>query len=613
MAKKESKSKEHPQGKNVADLISRYLTEYTKWKNVLQTYHTDRFATNYRQYSAYADTKGTDSTISDPVAPELVERKLSKLFERDPKFFGMARGRNMPREVSELIANVAEYYWSNPERVADAGSTRATMKKVGREFLVIGNTATEVFFNNQTDNPDFRQVPIEDIIFNPTKSLKESDVYYIDTFLSLDEIEEMVEEEDEKGIKTGIYNNNAVQALKDKYKEKDGTVKQDPRSNRINRIGDEKYESSVEAIHVVQRWEGGKLCEIADWEVKLREVEDPRFIGDHPLQFGMDIEIPKQPYAMGMLDFISGLTAAKDLFLNQTIDYGAKALNPPLFYDPALSPLSKATLANAYKLGGMVAAKPNQAGHQQMPPMPQEGFGLLTYMQQRSESVTGVGAYVGGVPNQVSDKTEGTKGGIEALIAQGASPIRDAQMTLEEGIIEPMVNKWLKMAGELMGDDEIKYIFISGQQPKWVQITKGILTGKITLDDMFMAELIKEEEYTEIAQIMLEDGKEPSEELIFDIDWIIKVETGSLAEIDTREDIENFARWVAFNRQNQVPIDMRKVSMEMAMRSGVKEPEQYLVDQEQLPNQIPGIGQQPQEPGANPPPGQSLANPLPAI
>ena len=48
------------------------------------------------------------------------------------------------------------------------------------------------------------------------------------------------------------------------------------------------------------------------------------------------------------------------------------------------------------------------------------------------------------------------------------------------------------------------------------------------------------------------------------------------------------AEWVAFNAQFGIPMDLMKVSKEMGIKAGIKEPEQYLIEQPQ--------GEQPVDP-----------------
>lgn len=600
--------------------LERYKAEYNRWLKKLEPYHTGRFDRNYKQYTAYTETKGTHTKISDPVAPELVERVVQKFFARDPKFYAVAHGRNLPKEITSLIASAAEYLWTNPDTVQSTGTMRQKLKVGGREFCIIGNVGTETYFNGEADSADFRVVPLEDVIFDPSKTLKTSTVYYVRQWVSLEYLESMKEVTENGEVVSGVFNAEAVQYLQEKYEGKEQSLKNDPSSNKVTRTGSNQIEEIVDDILLISRYEGKKVCRFADFEVTLQEY-DNEVLGDDPLDFAMDVEVPKQPFAFSMLDFISGLTTAKDLFLNQTIDWGAKALNPPLFVDPSvIGTIDKKTLVNAYKLGGIVFAPPDSAKHQAMPELPNNGFNLLTYMQQRAESVTGIGAYLSGVPNQESDKTNGTKGGIEALISQAQSPLMDRQQNLEESLIEPIINKMLKITGATMAQDEIKWVLITGQSPTWVAVTRGLLTGKIRKSDLVTAGLISPEEAMEIDQMLALQGKNPDEEILFDVDWFIRVETGSMAELDQEQDLQAFDGTMAAAKEMGLPVDWQKVWVERAVRAGVKEPEQYLLTPEQqaamaaqaAASAVPTIGSTPLEvPGGQPMP-QNMPQGMPA-
>lgn len=591
--------------KDTAAKVEKYAKEYTTWLSKLQRTHTERFNTNYQQYTAYAQTKGTKSKISDPVAPELTERQIQKLFERDPKFFALGRGLNLPKEITDLMGDTVQYFWTNPDMIQSTGTMRSKLKLGGREFCITGNLGVESYYNNESDSPDMQVIPIEDVIFDPTKTLKTSKAYYIRRHVDLDYLESH-KELTKDGKTVGMFKN--IDKIKKQF-EGMGS-KADSSSNIINRSGS-NLQDEVGPIDLITRWEGKKCFRF------ILGLDDPEFIqeytedilGDDPLDFAMDIELPKQAYALSYLDFIRGLTAAKDLFLNQTIDYGAKALNPPLFFDPSIAPINRATLANAYKLGGMVAVNPQLADHKQMPPLNPIAFQLLNYMQQRSESVTGISAYLGGITNSESDKTQGTKGGIEALMNASISPVKDRQVNLEESIIEPVVNKWLKMAGALMTENETKFVFLSGQSPKWVEITRGILLGKIKLSDLLTAEMVTPEQYAELAQEMLLQGKDPQKELVYDVDWLIRVETGSMAEVDQEKEITSFKEWIGFCQQFGVQLDMQKVADTLAQKSRIKEPDQYY---QQAAPTVPGVTP-PLQPMGNPPVPQGMPQPQPVV
>lgn len=611
------KSSDNPEDTRIGE----YKKEYTRWLNVLDNYYQERFTKNYQQYTAYTATRGTHAKISDPVAPELVERVVQKLFARDPTFQVMARGKDLPKEVVDIMQSVASYYWTNPEQIQSSGSLRQKLKVGGREFCIIGNLAVETYYNSESETPDFRVWPVEDVIFNPSLTLKTSNRYYFRQYVSLEYLESMVEEKNDKGeVVKGLFNADAINRVKATYAEETGTMKSDPTPNQVMRSGNNALTHHVEDILMVSRWDPKTLevCRIIDWCEIIQETTDPLGIKSFPFDFAMDIEVPKEPYGYGLLDFISGVTQAKDLFLNQIVDYGSRALNPPLFVDPAAPAVNKQSLRNAFRVGGIVYASPQTAQHAQYPALPSEGFQLLSYLQQRGESVTGVSPYVGGVPNSESDKTKGTKGGIQALIDQAGSPIQDRQQNLEESIIEPILNKFFKLAGTLMGTNEEKYVYLTGKSAKWVQLTKGLLTGDITLPDLVTTGLIKNEpmpdpstgqpqmdpqtgkplinpqtsyvlgsEADSLAQLLISDGKDPKKHLLFDVDWIVQVETGSMATQDAAADVANLQSYTQFRVQYRIPTDFQLISHELAQRMGIKNSDQYDLDPSQDGNAAP--------------------------
>lgn len=586
MAAKYTKTKEETKkdtGGSEADRIASYEKEFNNWLQVLQKYHTVRFDRNYRQYTAYTQTQATHTKISDPLAPELVERVVQKMFERDPKFLVMARGKNLPPEITKLMEAVCEYLWTDPEVVQATGTMRSKLKQLGREFLVLGNGVTETYYNGEADAPDWRVWPLEDVIFNPTTTLKKSKRRYLRQYVDIEYLESQMEVTEDGEVKAGLFKH--IPELKASLNEDKAAVnKNDPTPNWVNRYGTNQMDRPVDKILLISVWDGDQLCQIANWDFIVREVDDPLGLEDDPLDEVMDIEVPKIPYAFSLLDFLNGLTQAKDLLLNQVVDYGTKALNPPLFVDPSVAsnPVNKASLRNAYRAGGLVFANPQSVTHLPMPALPTVGFELLGYLQQRAESTSGIGAYLSGVPNQANDKTKGTKGGIQALIEQSISPVHDRQQNIEESIIEPIINKMLRLVGELMGTDEEKWIFVSGQQGRWVKVTRGILTGKISVEDLVSIGLLDKEDAPEVAAEHARKQKEigkGEDEPLFDVDWIVRVETGSMAEVDTQKDLENFDSTMSAAIATGVPIDAVKVWKERAMRAGIKEPEQYLIQQ----------------------------------
>ena len=556
--------------------VQSYKTEYETWQPLLANYQ-NRFKENYKRYAGYFDEQGTDALVADPVAFELVERVVQRLFESEPKFFAESSGFNLPREVKRIFTSVAEFIWENTDVISVSGPMRNKLKVGGREFCITGNVGTETYWNPTADAPDLRVVPVEDIIFDPSKTLRTSPIYYIRQFVTLDYLKENVEVKKDGELLTGIFKSTAIKKLS---RDNINHEKPDPSTVYINRTGTD-IQRQVDEYELISRWEGKHCVRF----VRGTDSEDPTLVqefdsilDDDPLDFAMDVEVVKEPYAMSIIDPQAGLFKAKDLIMAQTVDFGAKVLNPSTIVNPAIGAVNLKTISNIYKLGGIVLGDPAQIRQTEISAAPQAaGLEMLNYIEQRAESISGIGAYIAGISNQPSDKTQGTAAGIEALQTAGNAPIHDRQMNIEESIIEPFMNKALKMIGATMAKNDFKWILVGGEDQKWVKVTKGFLTGDIKLIDLMQADIIKDTEVQQIVQVMLNAGKDPKKDILFDVDWIIHVETGSLALNDTQEQITNKTMLVNLASQLFIPIDREKMWLDIALDAGLKDPDQYVL------------------------------------
>lgn len=582
------------------DLIQRYKEEFTKWSNILSDYHK-KFDNNYSLYTGENTTVGTKAKIADPVAYELTERVIQKLFEREPKFYVESKGKNLPSSVKNVMSAVADYIWTNQDLVQTTGSMRSKLKTLGRELCITGNSAVETYWNAKADAPDMRIIPIEDIIFNPAKNLKTSNVYYISQFVSLKYLKDNVELKKDGKVVTGIFNSASIKKLEKLIKNNENEIKTDM-SQEINRSGGD-FEKDTEKFRLISRWDGNKCCRF----IMDDNVEDPIIIqefenevlGTNPINTVMDTEVCKEPFSQSFIDELKGQFKLKNLFLNQMADYGSKVLNPPTIVNPVVGAANLKTIANMYKLGGIVVADPNMIDQKPIAPIGNFGMDMLNWIEGRAESVSGIGAYLAGVPNQVSDKTAGTKGGIQTLVEQSFSPVKDRQLNIEESIIEPYINKALKMVGSTMADDEFKWVLISGEEPQWVKVTKGFLTGKIKLIDLLQAEVAEDNEIQALVDLLMSEGKDPEKDIIFDVDWLVKVESGSLAEQDSQKDIQNIEKAIEMAQLLGIQLDAEKLWKEAMARIGFKEPEVYIKE-----GGINGLQ------GATGNPGETLENPM---
>lgn len=578
--------------------VQKYRDEYSKWKNELEKYYT-KFSENYEKYVGYNQLNGTETKVSDPVAAELIERVIQKMFERDPKFIVESKGVDLPREVKEVMTSAMEWMWNNADTVEATGPMKNKLKVAGREFLILNNTVMEVYWNHKSDSPDMKVVPLEDIVFDPTKNLKLSPVYYIKRFVSIDYLEKNVEIKKDGEVVTGIFDSAAIKKLKRQYP--DNNFRPDPSDKRIKRYNSED-QLNVDKLELISRYEDEMVCQFInagddEEPVAVREYKNT-VLNTHPLSFAIDKEVVKEPYGSSLVDDLAGLLKAKNLFLNQEIAYRSKVLNPPMYIDPSVAqnPISMRTVGNAYKNGGIVIANKDMVDHKTIPSLGNAGLDILNWIEGRAESISGINGWISGAPNaETTGSNQKTIPEIQALTNSAASPVSDRQTNIEESIIEPVVNKWLKMLGATMTKDEFKWVLISGEKPSWVKLTKGFLTGKIKLMDLMEAQLVDSEiidpvtgvtEAQKLVELMMSEGKDPETDTVFDIDWMVKVETGSLAEQDTAKEVQKKQGVIQTGLEWGLQIDLEKAWKDLAMDSGMKEPDQML--NKEIPQGIEG-------------------------
>lgn len=577
------------------DKVKGHVREYLKWKNNLEDYYK-RFSANYRTYTGYKkDVRGTKSKANDPMAFEFIERQVPHVLDRAPKVITELKTGTYIEKIMELelppllmqdlikeaeeifdksketVTAMLEYTYHSPERAEHSQSMKTILLPVVREFFITGNTCGEVFWNIKReiveedgkpvkrivfDSPDFKAIPIERIAFNPAKTLKTSDVYYVQKFVTYDDLK-AEEAREEEGVISGVYHN--LGKLKEKMSaEKDRTV--DAEENLIHRSQDVSSQKLRGPIEILERWEGARITVIAERSVVIRDEYDPLKLGTHPLVFGMEYELTNEPFAMGEIDPIYLMARAKNLIINQRIDLIAKALKPPLRIDPTAPGIKLESLSNAYVLGGPVYGPEGSFEYMQGPSIPQDAFLQPDEFQGRAEAALGLSGYVGGTPQAYTDKTKGTMGGTMALIEQAQPRLALKADLIEQEIIRPILVKWLRMLANLMGENEKKWILVGETNPEWMAVTRDILKGE-----------------TELPM-----GEEDEDREQFDLAWMVDIETGSMAAADKQTEIANFKDVMQTGNEMGLMLDRDKLWVDLAKKMGFKEPEQYQMTEEQI-------------------------------
>jgi len=586
------------------DIVAKYVAEFESWNDKLQPYFK-RFSDNYQAYTGYKKReKATLAKINDPMPFEFIERIVPRILSGTPKIKAMMQGgewmealqefqpEQIISEAEETVSVSLEYLWENNEGSNISRNMMVKILPCGREFFITGNTCGEVSWKIERevsqsgdgyaaktiyDGPSYDNIPIDRIIFNPAKTLTTSDVYYVIKYTTYDELKKQ-EMRNEGGQIKGIYNN--LEQLEDK--EKKITNANTP---AIKRNSDTGTSTITGPIEVLERWEGAKLCVIANRHTNIREDYDPMKLGTHPLVMGMDYEINAEPYGYGEIDPIYLLSRAKNTIINQRIDLINKALKPPLRIDPTDEAMKPESLANAYVLGGPVYAKSGTLEFLYGPQVPREAFMQTDEIQARAEATLDTSGYLGGTPQAYSDKTKGTMGGTQALIEQSQPRLSMRVKLFENQIIKPILSKWLKMWAKLMPEGDEQWIYAGRTNARWLKLTKDLLQGKINVG---YADNTQEE---------------------FNPNWLIDVETGSMAITNQNEKASQLEKAMMMAREFGLNKDYDKMWEDYNRFIGVKA-ENYAIKQPVIPGQegmIPGQPGMPQQQMA-PPMGQMMPN-----
>jgi hypothetical protein len=202
-------------------------------------------------------------------------------------------------------------------------------------------------------------------------------------------------------------------------------------------------------------------------------------------------------------------------------------------------------------------------------------------LQQAIERAARFSPYATGLPSQQTDKTQGTMGGIQSLQRASEPNFQIKLDALEKSFMRPLARIYLKMIANLMGKNDIRYGLLKDQQPQWVAATKGILTGKATLQDMLIVGMISQDEFELTARILTLENKNPKKHIIFDVDWIVDVRLDNQSEIDKQQKTQQKMGWINWSQQLGVQFSPERTATEIGRESGIENPEElYLTDEE---------------------------------
>lgn len=578
------------------NLVARYVGEWKSWREDLRQYwpQIDKNQEMYEFYKREASETEADVSLNTPFT--IVEALVAKFNEAKLTISVKAKGQNDLEEFESYIASLTHDAIEDQDVADVVGSFRKKKEEYAREFFVKGNAVAEVKWLYKTvvsadggkkvvaDNPYLTVIPFKRYIFNPAQDFATSRVKYIEKYVRWQELKD--NEHDPK-LGRGLYKNLA-ELKKHIHGEDDDRLEDDSEEQLIS--GDRKVSRKKEPIHLLERWEGSKICVIANQKVIIREDYDPMKIGRDPIVASMNYKVVGRPYAYGEVDAIYKPVRAQDTVVNQAIQVVNRYLRPAVFVKDTQADLD--AIVEVLENGGVTFGDPASIAPPPMNTPPQQAFLTIDVLQQGIERAARFSPYSTGVPSQQTDKTQGTLGGIARLQAAAEPNFQVKLDTLQDSFMRPLARLYLQMIGALMGEDEVRYGILRDKTPQWVKATKGVLRGRATVDDLLAVGMIAQEEVADPQTGMPLPGI--SEAIVFDVDWVVEVKLDNQAKADRLAEAQSKMAWVNWARELGVQFNPQRTATRFGYAFGEDDPESLYMTEEEMAAQAQQAMQQEQ-------------------
>jgi hypothetical protein len=563
------------------DKAVEYYNEWKTWRENLRPYWTqiDKNQEMYEFYKREDEESSSSVSLNTPFA--IVESLVAKCNENNLEVNVKAKGKNEKgiNDFEDWVSSILEDAIMDADVASIVGSFKKTKEKYEREYFIKGNAFAEINWLKKKDGnevlangPFVRVLPFKSVIFNPAKTASDSNVYYIEKYVSWRELEE--KEQDKTG--RGLYKNL--------YKLKRSLTKDDQAIDHEEDqfvSADKKITRKVSKIQLLERWEGTKLCVIADGSVIIREDDDPLKIGRCPILVSMNYVVTGRPYAYGEIDAIYKPVRAQDTIINQNIQILNRYLKDALVVD-VNSGVELDDLMLILEDGGVVYGTQNAIMTVPTNVPPQSAFTAPSVLQEAIERAARFSPYSTGIPAQKTDKTMGTMGGIQALQRASEPNFQIKLDDIEDTFMRPLGRIYLRMIANLMGEKDIRYALLKNKTSQWVAATKGILQGKAKVEDMIICGMITPEQGIEVAIELADQGKDPREHIVFDVDWVVDIRLDNQAEVDKIQKANQkmgFVGWAS--KTLGIQFSPERTATDIGRGMGIEDPEAlYLTEEE---------------------------------
>ena len=622
--------------------ISLMVDEFVSWHSKLTPYQQD-MRIDEQLYQGFDPQN--PARIPTMTVPSMIESFVARAADTSWSVNTKVRGAigQINRKIEQTIHNVAEGLKDDPDIAQFYGSYADEKEKLIRDLFVVGNcigTIEYCYYATETrdgkrkvlaDGPYLCYEPWDRYVFNPAYTFTKSPVKYIQRFTSMSALE--VDEEVETEMVEPVEANpeysemlegtgyKKVTTTKGKWKNLDklremhsaeGFVDVTPYNgmgdangvsgSQFFSMGGQEISQYREEVELLYRTDGAYLTVIADRSVIIFEEYDPYGIGGDNVVTAMNYKYKNRPYAYGEMAFARGVLRLQDQSFNQRAAVIERALKVGVLINDTEA--NEKVIADVIRNGGVAKGNASSVQVLNAVNIPQQAFMMSTEYNQVLERTLRWSAYASGLPNQTSDTTGGTKGGIDA-IQQAAEPNFKIKLRIiGESIDTPWLRKAIKMKATLTADNDLMWALKAGSSRDYVQIAKRFLQGNPTVDDLIAAGVLDQEtamQYTH-RQVQLPDGTASVQpipgmdsEPYVDADWCITVTLDPRTAADRYKKAQSKMQMLEFAESKGQPVDWAKAIPDIAAEMGDEDFEEYFLSPEVVQQQQDAQQQQQQQ------------------
>lgn len=278
-------SKKDEAEKVEAESLSQYIADYTAaWNYKNDNYH-EKWWDCYRVYNCQRVKVGYNS-IADAKVTEtrtIVESLVANIAGGTPRFEYVPTTEEQEKDT-EVLTELMNYYW-------DCNHMGTKAQSWVRDSIIYGTGVLHVTWNAKEDRPQIDNVPLRDFFVDPTATSLENARYAGFRYLAdLEGLKKMmvVDPEETETDKDG----NEIPKMVNKYKNLDkleaGSVtgskgEETDKQKKEKLIGSTLGTNNDRQVEILLFYyrDTGKVVEIANRSVVIREVETPYQLEEH--------------------------------------------------------------------------------------------------------------------------------------------------------------------------------------------------------------------------------------------------------------------------------------------------------------------------------------------